>query len=640
MAGPVLEGREMSYNASDIQVLEGLEAVRKRPGMYVGGTDINGFHHLLWEIVDNSVDEAIAGHATKIEIDLQDREASVRDDGRGIPYGKHPKTGMSALDVIFTKLHAGGKFGGGAYKTSGGLHGVGSSVVNALSSELEVSSTRDGQTATRKFERGKPKGRLKKVSAPKNAHGTLVRFVPDEQIFGELSFQMLVVLERLRVKAYLNPGVEFVLRYKGQEESFCFAGGLADYLGHTLEETGDEVVTEAPFAVSIDTPRVQVALVWTTSSRSDVLSFANGIPTRDGGTHEKGLDQLIVSKLRDVMKDNKLVPKRLKIIPDDVREGLLAFISVFVEEPQFQGQTKDRLNNLEVKKEVYDALSSSFEEWLRNNSEQADRLVLRVTQSAMARLAARDARVKVKRASPISRLILPGKLADCSSTHRDETELFLVEGDSAGGSAKMARDRKTQAILPLRGKILNSESAPLSKVMKNEELKNIVIALGCGIGDTFNINSLRYGKVILLMDADSDGHHISVLALTFFYRHLPELIAEGKIYLAVPPLYRVTYQKESFWIKDEQELEELLHKRKGRPEITRFKGLGEMPPAVLKVTAMAPGTRVLNRIEIPDGSALETESVITAMMGKDPSARYEILTTLIEDRVGHLGLGL
>ena len=622
-----------NYDASSIEVLEGLEAVRKRPGMYIGGTDINGFHHLLWEIVDNSVDEAIAGHATKIEIDLQEEEASVRDNGRGIPYGKHPKTGQSALDVIFTKLHAGGKFGGGAYKTSGGLHGVGSSVVNALSSEMEVSSTRDGHTVTRRFERGKTKGRLKKVSAPKRAHGTFVRFVPDREIFGKMSFKMPTVLERLRVKAYLTPGVEFVLRYKGQEESFCFVGGLSDYLSHTLEETGDEMVTEFPFSASIDSPRVQVSLVWTTSARTDVLSFANGIPTRDGGTHEKGLDQLIVSRVRDMMKDHKLVPKRLKIIPDDIREGLLAFVSVFVEEPQFQGQTKDRLNNQEVKKQVHDALAASFSAWMRDNRAQTDTLVLRVLQSAKARLAARDAKVKVRRATPTSRLILPGKLADCSSTNRDETELFLVEGDSAGGSAKMARDRKTQAILALRGKILNSESAPLSKVMKNEELKNIVTALGCGIGETFNLSSLRYGKVILLMDADSDGHHISVLALTFFYRHLPELIAEGKIFLAVPPLYRVTYRKESFWIHDDIDLKKLLRKKSGTPEITRFKGLGEMPPATLKVTTMNPETRHLLRVEIPDGSALETESVITAMMGKDPSARYEILTTLMHDMI-------
>lgn len=630
-----------NYDASSIEVLEGLEAVRKRPGMYIGGTDTNGFHHLLWEIVDNSVDEAIAGHATKIEIDLQDRKASVQDNGRGIPYGKHPKTGLSAIDVIFTKLHAGGKFGGGAYKTSGGLHGVGSSVVNALSSEMEVSSTRGGHTATRRFERGVPKGRLKKVSAPKRAHGTFVQFVPDEEIFGKkLSFKMPVVLERLRVKAYLTPGVEFVLRYKGQEESFCFVGGLRDYLSHTLEETGDEMVTEFPFSATTDEPRIQVSLVWTTSARSDVLSFANGIPTRDGGTHEKGLDHLIVSKIRDVMRDHKLVPKRLKLVPDDIREGLLAFVSVFVEEPQFQGQTKDRLNNQEVKKQVHETLSAHFSEWLRDNQRQTEKIILRVIQSAKARLAARDAKVKVRRATPMSRLILPGKLADCSSTNRDETELFLVEGDSAGGSAKMARDRKTQAILPLRGKILNSESAPLSKVMKNEELRNIVTALGCGIGDTFNLNSLRYGKVILLMDADSDGHHISVLALTFFYRHLPELIEEGKIYLAVPPLYRVTYKSESFWIEDDDELKRLLRKKRGNPEITRFKGLGEMPPSVLKVTAMAPETRTLNRVEIPDGAALETEAVISAMMGKDPSARYEILTALISSGISHPGLDL
>lgn len=621
-----------SYDASSIQVLEGLEAVRKRPGMYIGGTDNTGYHHLLWEIVDNSVDEAIAGHAREIDIEVGDTWASVRDNGRGIPYGKHPKTGQSALDVIFTKLHAGGKFGGGAYKTSGGLHGVGSSVVNALSSELCVESTREGKTVTRVFSRGKVKGRLRSAKAPKRAHGTYVRFEPDVEIFGKQKFNYLTVLERVRVKAYLTPGVTFRLRNEENEEVFCFNGGLQDYLAHTLEETDDDLVTEFPFTATVADPRIQVSLVWTTSSRSDVLSFANGIPTRDGGTHVKGLDALVISCVRDMLKNNKAVPKRLKIIPDDIREGLLAFVSVFVEEPQFQGQTKDRLNNSEVKKQVQDALVSEFRSWMRNNQDQTHRLALRVVQSAKARLAARDASIKVKRSTPTSRLVLPGKLADCSSNDRDSTELFLVEGDSAGGSAKMARDRKTQAILPLRGKILNAESATLAKVMKNEELRNIVTALGCGIGETFNLNSLRYGKIILLMDADSDGHHISVLALTFFYRHLPELIEAGKIYLAIPPLYRVNIGSSTHWVKNEEDLDRLLEKHhRGKPEITRFKGLGEMPPDTLRDTAMARKTRMLQKVVIEDGDALVTEATISAMMGKDPSARYEMLVHTLEN---------
>lgn len=625
----------MSYDASSIEVLEGLEAVRKRPGMYIGGTDSTGYHHLLWEIVDNSVDEAIAGHASRIEIDLGETEATVTDNGRGIPFGKHPKTGQSALDVIFTKLHAGGKFGGGAYKTSGGLHGVGSSVVNALSSEMVVQSTRGGETATRTFTRGKTKGRLKKAKAPKRAHGTQVYFRPDEMIFGKKKFDLDTVANRIRVKAYLTPGVEFVLRFGTgdfkQSETYCFEGGLADYLHHTVEDTQATPITEDLFTISLDSPRVQVSLVWTDAASSHIFSFANGIPTRDGGTHVKGLDAAVVSRVREVMKGHKHVPKRLKITPDDIREGLLAFVSVFVEEPQFQGQTKDRLNNPEVKKSVEEALSAELYQWLRDYSKQTDRLILRIVQSARARLAARDAKLKVKRVTPGSRLVLPGKLADCSSTDQESTELFLVEGDSAGGSAKQARDRKTQAILPLRGKIQNSESLSLPKVMKNQELANIVTALGCGIGPTFDIQKLRYGKIILLMDADTDGHHISVLALTFFYRHMPDLIYEGKVFLAIPPLFRVNIGKNTFWVKDEEDLDTLLANTqvRGNPEIIRFKGLGEMPPESLKVTTMDPKTRTLQLVEIPEHQTLLTESVISSMMGKDPSARYEALMHLI-----------
>lgn len=625
----------MSYDEGSIKVLEGLEAVRERPGMYIGGTDINGFHHLLWEIVDNSVDEAIAGHATTIEVTLDGNKASVKDNGRGIPFGRHPKAKKSTLDVIFTTLHAGGKFGSGAYKGAGGLHGVGSSVVNALSTELTVQSTRDGETAKRTFKRGVPSGKLTKTTAPKSHHGTTVEFCPDIEIFGKKRFDVQRVREMLKVKAYLTSGVRFILRAKGEEDEFCFSGGLNDYLADTLKESGEDMVTEFPFFVDIDEPRVQVSLVWTSSAKISIKAFANGIPTQDGGTHVKGLDAAVVSEVKKALDRNNSVPKRLKITPDDIREGLTAFISVFVADPQFQGQTKDRLNNPEVKKAVQSALSSALESWLLDNQEQTERLVLRVMQSARARHAARDASIKVRRSSPTSRAILPGKLADCSSRTVEDTELFLVEGDSAGGSAKMARDRKTQAILPLRGKILNSEGIPLAKVMKNEELKSIVTALGCGIGASFDINSLRYGKIILLMDADSDGHHIAVLALTFFYRHLPELIDAGRVYIAVPPLYRVNKGLKTFWVNDDAGLNRLRKKLKDKLEITRFKGLGEMPPNTLKETTMDPGSRVLQQVSIPDHSVLETESVISAMMGRDASARHDILMTTIE-RTGDL----
>jgi DNA gyrase subunit B/topoisomerase-4 subunit B len=628
-----------NYDASSISVLEGLEAVRKRPGMYIGGTGKAGFHHLLWEIVDNSVDEAIAGHAKNIYVEICEDSAEVTDDGRGIPFDKHPKTKTSALDVIFTTLHAGGKFGDGAYKTSGGLHGVGSSVVNALSEWLHVSSTRGGQTALRKFSRGKPTGRLSKSKALKRAHGTTVTFKPDVEIFGNREFDIDLIRERIKVRAYLTPDVEFTLAYEDEEETFCFSGGLVDYLAETVEKQEASLITDFPFSLSNDEPRVQVALAWTDSSDMQVKSFANAIPTRDGGTHEKGLDSAIVTAVREVLADSREVPKRLKIVPNDIREGLCAFISVFVEEPQFQGQTKDRLNNPEVEKAVESAVLRSLQDWLRKNAEQTRALIRRIVRAAQARTAARTAADTVKRGSAVNRLRLPGKLSDCSSNDMESTELFLVEGDSAGGSAKMARDRKTQAILALRGKILNTENANLSKVMKNQELKNIVEALGCGIGPKFNAKKLRYGKVILLMDADSDGHHIAVLALTFFFRFLPDLVLDGRVFLAVPPLYRVDIGKKTFWASDDQHLSEIVEKfPRSNPEVTRFKGLGEMPPKTLWKTTMDPKTRMLERVTIREEDVEETEDTIAGLMGKDASIRYDMLMSLMES--GSLSLDL
>lgn len=618
----------MSYDENAIEVLEGLEAVRKRPGMYIGGTGKAGFHHLLWEIVDNSIDEAMAGHATKIEIEIGDgNRATVRDNGRGIPVGKHPRAGISTLDVVFTKLHAGGKFGGGGYKVSGGLHGVGSAVVNALSSHCEVLSYREGKEHRRTYERGKPKGRIKKTPLKrKSRKGTTVTFCPDPDIFGKQSFDLGLIHKRIKIKAYLNPNVKFVV----DGEEYVSSEGLLDYLADFIDDRDGDVVTE-PVVINCDEPRIQVAFVWTPDAKPHMESFANGIPTRDGGTHVRGFDMAIVKNLKRFLADHKSVPKRLKFVPDDIREGLVSFVSVHVENPQFQGQTKDRLNNPEIVNQVYDSLAPKFEDWLIKNPGQTEKLLLRIVQAARARTAARDAKVKVRRASPTSRVILPGKLTDCSSTDVEDTELFLVEGDSAGGSAKMARDRRTQAVLPLRGKILNSESASLAKVMKNQELSNIVTALGCGIGESFDPSRLRYGKVILLMDADSDGHHIAVLALTFFYRHMPELIDSGVVYLAVPPLYRVNIGKEVHWVKDDDALEDLLIANpRAKPEITRFKGLGEMPPDTLKVTTMDPETRLLERVVIPEGEELLTDATLSSLMGKDTEARYELVTSLIE----------
>lgn len=628
------------YNAGSILILEFPENVRCRAAMYIGDTGQAGFHHVLWEIIDNAVDEATAGHATQIGVFVTEDFAEVSDNGRGIPFGKHPKTKTSTLDVIFTTLHAGGKFDNAAYKSAGGLHGVGSSVVNALSEYLQVVSTRGGEQATREFSRGVPQGKLVKVPCAKRKHGTTVGFRPDPEIFGEQVFDRDKIRERVKVRAYLTPGTTFELIWEEDEpEEFCFAGGLVDFLAEQLDSEDECLVADFPFVLMSEEPRVQVALTWTARTTVEMAAFANAIPTRDGGTHLKGLDAALIGCLRKVLTDHPDVPKRLKIISDDIREGVVAAISVFISNPQFQGQTKDRLNNLEVRKMVEDAVRPALSEWLHVNSAQTGAIVNRIVQAARARTASRAAVETVKRSTAGRRLRLPGKLADCSSDSQDGTELFLVEGDSAGGSAKMARDRKTQAILPLRGKILNTESASLAKVMKNQELKNIVEALGCGIGPRFNAKKLRYGKVILLMDADSDGHHITVLALTFFFRFLPDLILDGRVFLAVPPLYRVDIGKKTFWATDDQHLSEIVEKfPRSNPEVTRFKGLGEMPPKTLWKTTMDPKTRMLERATIREEDVEETEDTIAGLMGKDASIRYDMLMSLIES--GSLSLDL
>lgn len=619
------------YDAASIQILKGLEAVRKRPAMYIGGTGKNGLHHLLWEILDNSVDEAVAGHATRIEVHIMEDYVEVSDNGRGIPYEKHPKTKTSALDVIFTTLHAGGKFDNEAYKSAGGLHGVGSSVVNALSDYLQVVSVREGKAATREFARGIPQGRMTFKKVPKTRHGTTVGFHPDPDIFGAQDFDIDLVRERIKVRAYLTPGKEFILKAGGEKEEFCFSGGLVDFLAARLEARDDEIISDFPFVFLSEEPRLQVALTWTDSPSTETASFANAIPTQDGGTHLKGLDSAVVGCIREIMKEHKDVPKRLKITPNDVREGLVAMISVFIPDPQFQGQTKDKLNNPEVQQMVDTEVRPALLSWLRSNWQQTTAIVQRVIYAARARTASRAAADSVRRASAVTRLRLPGKLADCSSNSREDTELFLVEGDSAGGSAKMARDRKTQAILPLRGKILNTESVSLKKVLKNQELSNIIEALGCGVGGSLALDKLRYGKVILLMDADSDGHHIAVLALTFFYRYMPDLILDGRVYLAVPPLYRVDIGKKSFWVEDDDKLSKLMDKHpRSSPEVTRFKGLGEMPPKMLAATTMNPKTRRLLQVRIREEDAEETEVTIQALMGRDPATRYELLMDIMD----------
>lgn len=621
--------KEKEYDANSIQVLEGLEAVRVRPGMYVGGTGKAGFHHLIWEIVDNSVDEANAGHASKITIKLDGNTVTVKDNGRGVPCGKHPKLKIPTLDVVFTKLHAGGKFdsGGGAYKTAGGLHGVGAAVTNALSSSMEVVVHRDGKEYHRMYQRGNIVGKLSTKKLKRARTGTKVTFTPDAEIFGKQKLDFNLIKERARTKAYLNPGLTIELTDGDVTESFKYDNGLLDYLDdYTKANSTIRPVTDA---IHFKTDSVEVALVWTDSTTETVISFANGIFTRDGGTHVKGVDKAIVDTVREKAIDMELWPKRMKATPSDVREGVIVMISAYLPNPQFQGQTKDRLNNPEVEKYAFEEARTELRNVLGDVS-LLKSISRRVEASYKARLASRKASDEVKRSGPTSRVKLPGKLADCSSTDVNSTELYIVEGDSAGGSAKQGRDRKTQAILPLRGKVLNSESASLSKVMANKELSDLVQAIGTGILAKYNPDNLRYGKIIIMTDADSDGHHIATLLLTFFYRFMPNLIRDGHVYLAQPPLYKIaTAKNKTYWVTSEEAKEKTLVKVAGKADITRFKGLGEMPPKVLYETTMDPKKRELLKVVIDDED--ESDFWISSLMGKDAGIRSELIELYAAD---------
>jgi len=638
-----------NYDASAITVMEGLEAVRKRPGMYIGGTGRDGLHHLLWELVDNAVDEAMNGFASHIQVILHKdgRTVTVVDNGRGIPVDIHPKHKRSALELILTSLHSGAKFEQGAYITSGGLHGVGASVVNALSSNLAVSIRRDGGEWRQEYRRGKPRGDVRRVGDARGS-GTRIQFTPDDQIFGERAFDPDKVREQLDIKAFLNPGLRIVLRDEARSVTteLEHSGGLKDYLDHLLKKAKQRSILGEPFTMErVDNGAVNgggfrlpvktdLALLWTESPKEQVLSFVNGIPTQDGGTHEQGIKEAVVKAVRNYAETHDKLPRNLKISADDIREGLVAVISLFLVEPQFQGQTKDKLNNPEVRGQIDSILRPALEQWLYDNGTSADVIVSRAIQAARARVASRAAVQQVRRKSAISRrLNLPGKLADCSSSDPSISELFIVEGDSAGGSAKQGRDRKTMAILPLRGKVLNAEQASLTKVRKNAELSDVVQALGCGMDKDFDASRLRYHKVILLMDADSDGHHIATLLLTFFYRYLPELIRGGYVFLAQPPLYRVSGGKKTWWAADDREKERILARLPARvkPEIMRFKGLGEMMPKTLFQTTLDPKKRRLLQVTIPEGQLSETEKVITNLLGRDPAARYHEIMARVDE---------
>ena len=620
-----------TYTAKDITVLEGLEPVRKRPSMYIGGVDAKGLHHLLWEIVDNAVDEYLNGFADSISVTLHKPgdAVSVQDNGRGIPVDKHPKHKIPALELLLTTLHSGAKFGeGGNYLHSGGLHGVGSSVVNALSRKLVATIRRDGYEWQQSFKRGKTATPLEKLG-PFRGHGTTIYFEPDPDIFKTTHFDPEQIKAHLEDMSYVHSQLKITFKNEITKETFDLAhpGGIPEFLTKLIAHGQKPTVTETPFHLAKNNgDKLEVALQWTESTDEAIRSYVNGIRTASGGTHENGFKAGIVKAIRNFMETHEVKLKGLQITAEDIREGIVGILSVFVREPMFQGQTKERLNNPEMAATVDNFLRPALEAWLNANKTAADQIVGRIVLAARARLASREAANEVKRKSPTQRrLNLPGKLADCKSTDLEESELFIVEGDSAGGSAKQGRDNRTQAVLPLKGKILNAEGLATSKALANQELADIVSALGTGAADKFNLGGLRYGKIILLMDADADGHHISTLLLAFFFRHVPELLRKGHVYLAQPPLYRLDVGRETYWARDDAHKEEILAglRQNAKVDVTRFKGLGEMQAQVLKETTLDIRKRTLLQVQID--SNLEADKTFVELLGKDPSQRYKFI---------------
>ena len=639
-AGPAAPAGKGGYSAKDIEVLEGLEPVRRRPGMYIGGTDAAAMNHLVAELLDNAMDEVVAGHATRIEISVEkDNWVTVVDNGRGIPVDPHPKfKNKSALEVILTTLHSGGKFDDKVYQTSGGLHGVGSSVVNALSDKLEVEVYRDKKVWKQDYSRGKPKGPLKNAGTT-NKRGTSIRFHPDPEIFGDkLDFSATRLFRMARAKAYLFAGAE--VRWAcdksliekdsdvPEEVTLKFPGGLGDYLAGLVNGRG--TLTEKPFVETAQLPdnsgRVEWAITWPEDGDGEVSSYCNTVPTPEGGSHVQGLRSGLTRALKAY---GDLTGKRgaTAITADDVMDGTVIVLSLFYRNPQFQGQTKEKLASPEAAKLVEAVIKDHLDHWLTGDPKSADELLARIIERAEERARAKKA-IEFSRKTATRKLRLPGKLSDCAREGAEGTELFLVEGDSAGGSAKSARNRDTQAVLPLRGKILNVATASLDKFQGNQELADLVQAMGCGIRDKFEVNKLRYERLIIMTDADVDGAHIASLLITFFYREMRGLIEAGRLYLAQPPLYRLTQGAVTIYARDDAHKDELMKsafKGRGKIDISRFKGLGEMPPMSLKETTMDPTKRILLRVIIPKGESGMTATRVESLMGKKPELRLAFI---------------